>query len=221
MANVKYLFYIIFSVPLLVSAQLRWGLLKSNSGVSAPSPRRDVGIGYDRENKQILIFGGRDGKPGGPRADTWAFNLTSQAWKELNTRNNISGRFSMVSGVWNNGFYVSTGQAGDTFFDDIWRLDLSTLVWEKLLSKSPPEERYGSAGGFFQHDNSSFFYLTHGFSDTRFSNTFVYDVLKRNGWTEVFTGTNSYNPNYPHARCLHSATMLSTHKFIMYGGCLG
>ncbi|XP_028399643.1 uncharacterized protein LOC114523035 isoform X2 [Dendronephthya gigantea] len=199
-----------------VSAQLRWRL-KSKSG--GPSPRRDVAIGYDPENKQILIFGGRD--ESGPRADTWAFNLSSLAWKELKTKNDISGRFSVVSGVWNNGFYVSTGQAGASFFDDIWRLDLSTLVWKKLLSRNSPEERYGSAGGFFQHGNSSFFYLTHGFADMRYSNTFMYDVSKEKGWTEVFTGTSSYNPNYPHARCLHSATMLSAHKFIMYGGCLG
>ncbi len=178
-----------------------------------------MAIGYDSKNKVVLIYGGRGS--GEIFDDTWAFNLSSREWKELNTNKRIGKRFSVVSGVWNNGFYVATGQAGSTFFDDIWRLDLSTNKWSPLYSgDNKPEERYGAAGGFFQHENSSLFYLTHGFAGKRYSNTFVYDVSKSEGWKEIFEGTNSYNPNYPHARCLHSGTMLSKHKLIMYGGCL-
>jgi hypothetical protein len=206
-----------FTLPLIISAQLKWTKLSSvNRG---PSPRRDIAIGYDSKNKEILVYGGRGGRI---FSETWAFDLISLEWRELNTSNDIGRRFSVVSGVWNNGFYVATGQVGSQFFDDMWRLDLSTLVWRQLPSgSSKPEKRYGAAGGFFQHGNSSLFYLTHGFASKRYSNTFVYDVSKNEGWKEIFEGTSSYNPNYPHARCLHSATMLSTHKFVMYGGCLG
>lgn len=206
-----------FTLPLIISAQLKWTKLSSvNRG---PSPRRDIAIGYDSKNKEILVYGGRGGRT---FSETWAFDLISLEWRELNTSNDIGRRFSVVSGVWNNGFYVATGQVGSQFFDDMWRLDLSTLVWRQLPSgSSKPEKRYGAAGGFFQHGNSSLFYLTHGFASKRYSNTFVYDVSKNEGWKEIFEGTSSYNPNYPHARCLHSATMLSTHKFVMYGGCLG
>ena len=211
--------FIYFSVPLLISAQLNWTEIKPEPGSPLPPPRRDFALGYDPKNKQILLFGGKGSETFG---DTWAFNLTSRVWKELSTTGNIQRRFSVVSGVWNNGFYVSTGELDRTFFNDIWRLDLTTYTWTELpLGSTRPEKRYGSTGGFFQHGQSSLFYLTHGFSDERYSNTFVYDVSKRDGWKEVFKGTNSYNPNYPHARCLLSGTMLAKQKMVIYGGCLG
>ncbi|XP_046858933.1 protein GLUTELIN PRECURSOR ACCUMULATION 3-like isoform X2 [Xenia sp. Carnegie-2017] len=209
-----------FAMIVYTYAQLQWMNLDSGNASNTPSVRRDMAIGYQREMRRVLIFGGRGNS--GPLGDTWEYNLDTRQWKELTTNNAIDKRFSVVSGVWKNGFYVSTGEGeNDAFFDDIWRLDLSSLNWTKLPSGSTkPEERYGSAGGFYL--NSSLLYLTHGFASNRFSNTFVYDVSKPNeGWREVFEGTNSYNPNYPHARCLHAAAMISQHKMVIYGGCLG
>ena len=221
MGVVWHALWIFFLAPSLISAQLTWKqLTKTTSSTSSPEPRRDCAIGYNKATSKIFIFGGRGAS--GNLDDTWSFDLNASKWSKENTVDTPGKRFSVVSGIWSNGFYVSTGEQGSTFFDDIWRLDLNTFKWIKLPSGSTrPENRYGSAGGFFQQGNSSFFYLTHGFSGQRYSNTFLYDVSKKEGWKEVFGGTHSYTPNYPHARCLHSAVMISRHELVMYGGCMG
>lgn len=218
--NMALITFLLFGfAPVLISGQLTWKKLDLDANTTKPNPRRDCAIGYDKENEKIFIFGGRGSKT---FDDTWSFDLNTKTWEKVRTDGNPGRRFSVVSGTWNNGFYVSTGQQGSIFFDDIWRLDLTSFEWKQLPSDSTkPEKRYGAGGGFFQQGNSSFFYLTHGFSGQRYSNTFVYDVSKNQGWKEIFDGTNPYNPNYPHARCLHSATMVSDHELVMYGGCMG
>ena len=48
-----------------------------------------------------------------------------------------------------------------------------------------------------------------------------YGVAGGNKWVEEFTGTNSYNPKYPHARCINGATPVTPDHLVIYGGCLG
>ena len=94
-------------------------------------------------------------------------------------------------------------------------------TWEKLpQGTNPPEERYGAAGGIYPND--SLLWMTHGFADRRYSNTFTYDLLEgRHKWVEEFTGTNSYNPAYPHNRCVHGSCAVTPDHLLIYGGCVG
>ena len=96
------------------------------------------------------------------------------------------------------------------------------MQWDKLpQGTNAPEARYGAAGGIYPGE--SLLWMTHGFADIRYSNTFTYDLIdaRRNKWVEEFTGTSSYNPMYPHARCIHGATPVTPDHLIIYGGCLG
>ena len=87
-------------------------------------------------------------------------------------------------------------------------------------SNTRPEIRYGAAGGLLTDTNNNIFYISHGFSDIRHSNTFIFNLDEPNkGWKEVYEGTTAYSPNRPHPRCLVGTTTYNN-GFVMFGGCL-
>lgn len=209
----------------IVSSRLRWRLLSPrNHSNGFPAPRRDSSIGFIQDENKLVVFGGKQGEEN--FADTWIYDLTKGEWERLTPASSPQKRFSMVYGAFGKYFFISTGEYNGSprqFFDDIWRFDLSSLTWRRLdeNAETRPEQRYGSSGGIFNDgDGNNGFYITHGFSGRRYSNTFKFD-LGKNEWQLKFSGSNNYNPNLPHARCLHSATMLKPDELLLYGGCLG
>ena len=225
------LFFVLINV---VHSELTWERLSAhNVSNDFPEPRRDSSIGYNRQRNQVVIFGGKGSS--GNLDDTWIFHLSNKSWYRVDPTRDSSGaiipekRFSMVFGSINDYFFVSTGEfSGDensprTFYNDILQFNFSAKRWQRLEPQSSikPETRYGASGGIFDDENSdNGFYVTHGFSGTRYSNTFRFD-LKKKEWQEKFHGSNSYNPSYPHSRCLQSGTMTNPDELVLYGGCLG
>ena len=221
---------ILLLVP-LASSKLKWRLISpKNESELFPSPRRDSSIGFNRATNQLIIFGGKNDKTN--LGDTWVFDLASKSWTKLDPTLDSKDvsipekRFSMVYGAAGDSFYISTGEYSGTprtFFNDILQFEFSTKKWKRLGENSnvKPEIRYGSAGGIFDDGSGkNGFYVTHGFSGTRYSNTLKFDFDK-DEWEEKFSGSNNYNPNYPHSRCLHAGTMIKPDELVMYGGCLG
>lgn len=210
------------------SSKLTWRLISAkNDSDEFPSPRRDSSIGFLRTTNQLVIFGGKGS--GGNLDDTWIFDLQTGSWRRLENLNRVPHkRFSMAYGAAENSFYISTGEYSGsprTFFNDIWKFDLTAGGrWERLDDENAevkPEVRYGSAGGIFDDGSgNNGFYITHGFSETRYSNTFKFDFGQRK-WVEKFSGSNNYDPKYPHSRCLHGGTLTNPDEIVMYGGCLG
>lgn len=212
-------------VPIVFS-RLRWRLLSPrNDSNGFPAARRDSSIGFIEAENKLVVFGGKQG--GKNFDDTWFYDLTNRKWEPVTPiTSSPQKRFSMVYGAFGKYFFISTGEYNGNprqFFDDIWRFNSSSLSWRRLdeNSETRPEQRYGSSGGIFNNgDENNGFYVTHGFSGRRYSNTFKFD-LGKNEWQLKFTGSNNYNPNLPHARCLHSATMIKSDELLLYGGCLG
>lgn len=210
------------------SSKLTWRLISAkNDSDEFPSPRRDSSIGFLRTTNQLVIFGGKGS--GGNLDDTWIFDLQTGSWRRLENLTPVPHkRFSMAYGAAENSFYISTGEYSGsprTFFNDIWKFDLTAGGrWERLDDENAevkPEVRYGSAGGIFDDGSgNNGFYITHGFSETRYSNTFKFDFGQRK-WVEKFSGSNNYDPKYPHSRCLHGGTLTNPDEIVMYGGCLG
>ena len=107
------------------------------------------------------------------------------------------------------------------YYDDFWRFRFTTRTWEEMTSTTTkPKKRSSASGGIYADD----FVLSHGGNDDeQFSNTYSYDINDPSstaGWEENHSGTNNYNPSYPHARYHQSGTMISKSKLLIFGGCL-
>ncbi|XP_046573774.1 uncharacterized protein LOC124281823 isoform X2 [Haliotis rubra] len=216
-----------------VVSQLRWERIHSGATPSSPSPRRDVAIGFHTATNQVIIFGGRPG----PLDDTWIFNVTEGKWREVVASVRPAQRYTVVGGVSGDYFYVTTGEGrNNTFYNDIWRFHMIREEWEELpaqkrppyisghdwatLSKTSfrPEARYGSGGGIFPGGGRM--YVSQGFSNVRYFDTFTYDVNALGWQREHCASCHPYDPRYPHARCLHASTTISNDELVIFGGCL-
>ncbi len=212
-----------------INAQLSWTEITPSTS-AIPSARALPAVAFDNINNILLVHGGKTGKETFTD-DTWIFNMTSDTWIQLtNIGTTPPSRYTAVAGydTTTKQFIIATGEGIDkTFYRDIWALNYlqvlsstSAINWIQLDSSSNIQfnERYGSAGGL-QVETSNF-YVSHGFAAKRFSDTYTFDISNSNSnWKEAFSGTNEYNPNAPHARCLMAYTETMS-GFVMYGGCL-
>ncbi|XP_060068247.1 uncharacterized protein LOC132548400 [Ylistrum balloti] len=220
-----------------IDGQLEWQEVPTAS--STPDPRRDAGLGFDVTRNQLILFGGRPWTTD----DTWIFNISSGTWRSVSTAVHPAARFSFVSGLQGDYFYVSMGEGlNRQFYNDIWRFSLITETWEELsaqqsdhlryvntsvlasrddkLLSTRPEARYGATGGI--HSQGFTLFVSQGFSSRRYFDTYSYSVSSQ-GWSEEYCAgytCNPYNPSYPHARCLHAGAMAAPHQLVIFGGCL-
>lgn len=189
----------------------RWERVEVADG---PPPRRDAAMVYDSARSRVILFGGRAGSLS--LSDTWAFDLNERRWQQLATDGaSPPARFSMVAGIDapNERLLIATGQTDDgSVFDDVWALDLTTDQWQEVaVAGERPAARYGAGGGIFSYSDA--LYLSHGFADTRYDDTWAFD-LESNQWRNVTpAGT------LPLKRCLHGAVMSSPDSMFLYGGC--
>ena len=222
-----WLLFLAVAVALISRSQALLTWRKITTTGTAPSGRRDLAIGYDEVNKYLYIFGGRG--TSGVTNDLYRLRMgeTPARWEQLHgtkpdsDENFPQRRFSLVSGFYTNRdlFVIATGEHETRrFYNDVWTYDPSAAKWTKQPNNGKvPETRYGGAGGL--HRNGSQIWVSHGFDNKRYSNTFRYD-LEGKRWIEEFSGTTPYDRFNPHARCLLGSAMLSATELVFYGGCL-
>lgn len=193
--------------PVASPAALRWSEL-APSGPTPPA-RRDHTLVTDGE--RVFLFGGRGLAIFG---DTWEFDTASGSWSEISSAQGPPARFG------HNAFYdpagrrmlVFGGQAGSSFFNDVWALDVNTGEWTELAGEEDlPAPRYGAAGAV---DSGGRFLLSHGFTNGgRFDDTWRY-TLADDSWSDV-----SAEGERPVERCLMRAVWDSgSERLLMFGG---
>ncbi len=113
----------------------------------APSPRANASMVYDNATNQIILFGGQNAE--GALGDTWALNVLTMTWTQLQPNGSPSPRaaagmtydyldqYLVLFGGYNNG----TGNASKRVYNDTWTFSSNT--WTQLATTGAPSPRYG------------------------------------------------------------------------------
>jgi hypothetical protein len=191
----------------------RWREITPASG-PVPEPRAHGVAVFDANGRRLVVFGGQ-----GERAlldDTWAFDLATSTWARLQTSGGPPDARLGADAVYDpvgRRLVLWAGQAGSRFFDDVWALDLRTLVWQDVSPDVRPQPRYGSASVFDPVQRRLVQFA--GFTDLsrRFRDTQAFD-LAAHIWQDLTPAQAG-----PNARCLLTAALHGpSRRMIVYGG---
>jgi hypothetical protein len=190
-------------------SSLRWQQIASAN--AAPMARKDHALAYDAEAGIVYLFGGR--AAGAPLNDLWRFQLDTRQWTRLEAAGGPPARFGHNTAFdpVRHQLVVFGGQAGATFFDDVWGYTASQ-GWVRLGNMTGPSARYGAGGALDPASGS--FYVTHGFtSQGRFDDTWRF-ALAQPGWSNA-----SPSGAKPLARCLLRAVWDGSEQaLLLFGG---
>ena len=182
-------------------------------GGTAPAAREDHTWTVGGDGATAYLFGGRDGAA--VFADLWTYDVREDAWSAVaTTGQGPPARFgheaAWVDGI---GLVIFAGQAGTTFFNDLWAYSPDDNAWRSLPANGAvPVPRYGTCAALGPDDR---LWISHGFTQdgTRFSDTRAYD-FETLAWTD-----ETPNGQVPVARCLHGCFWSpDDERFILYAG---
>jgi hypothetical protein len=188
------------------ASTLRWRRLEPAGEL--PTPRRDHTLVTDGE--RLVLFGGRDPSP---LDDTWIYSIASNQWERSAADTRPAARFGH-NAAWDrasNNVLVFGGQAGASFFNDLWAFDPETWQWipVPLGSAAVPAARYGAGGAL---DGAGRLLVTHGFTTQgRFDDTWAFGG---GAWSDV-----SPAGARPIERCLMRAVYdTAGERLLIFGG---
>lgn len=160
----------------------------------------------------IYLFGGRDGSA--VLDDLWRFDPATETWDRVDQAGGgPAARFGHEAAwVRGRGLVVWAGQAGATFFDDLWLFDPAAGAWRQLpAGGNAPIARYGSCSGIGPDGR---LWVSHGFTadGARFADTSAYDFAQE-AWIDESPGGAG-----PVERCLHACWWTTDGRFALYAG---
>ncbi|MEW5991018.1 MAG: kelch repeat-containing protein [Chloroflexota bacterium] len=181
-------------------------------GGDAPAGREDHTWTVDEAGGTAYLFGGRDGST--VHGDLWAYNLAADSWQRLAPAGPAPAARFGHEAAWIDGLGLAVfgGQAGSTFFGDLWLFDPATGAWTELpAAGDAPVPRYGSCSAVSPDGR---LWISHGFTEngTRFDDTRAYDFeLQR--WAD-----ETPSDALPVRRCLHVCWWTADVRLALYGG---
>jgi len=148
----------VWEIPLDVAIQRSWARL-AVSGTS-PQKRDDVCMAYDPVGDRMIIFGGSAGL-GSRLNDVWALNLTrdSETWQQLSPSGTPPSARHFCNYLYyaaGNSLIVFGGEdsAGVGDLNDVWKLELDSLVWHHIIpSGTPPSPRMDGGAAYDSANN--------------------------------------------------------------------
>lgn len=192
---------------------LAWNELPQTGGT--PAPREDHSWTVDPGAEVAYLFGGRAGPGGTDFGDLWAYDLALDTWSAITPQGPTPPPRFGHNAAWvpEVGLVVFAGQAGATFYSDLWAYDPPSNTWTQLPAEGDaPVPRYGSCAALGPDGR---LWISHGFTEegNRFSDTRAYD-FEAGAWSDE---TPDGMP--PVARCLHGCFWTPDGaSFVLYAG---
>jgi len=176
-----------------------------------PAAREDHTWTATSDYATAYLFGGRTAD-GAALSDLWAYDLEDNSWT-LVTDEGPPARFGHnAAWVADVGLVIFAGQAGATFYNDLWAFDPAANTWEELpAGGAVPVPRYGSCAAIGPDGR---LWISHGFTQEgqRFADTRAYD-FSTSSWTDETPAGEA-----PVERCLHACWWTEDGVLALYAG---
>jgi N-acetylneuraminic acid mutarotase len=167
---------------------------------------------YDSENKQFIIFSGWNNS--GLNKETWAYNVTSNAWTQMAPTTTPAGRVfhSMAYATTIKKTILFGGTDWSTlYYNDTWEYDYNIDSWSSINSLISPPSRIDFDMVYDSHNNVIVLFGGTNAS-SRLGDTWLYDIPTSN-WTQRFPTNN------PSARSGHAmAYDPDNNCVVLFGG---
>lgn len=165
---------------------------------------------------KLILLGGGDGE--NYLNDVHLFDLDTMHWKTLYTAGNSpSPRSRHTATLVNNTLVVFGGGGGDGthIFNDIYTLDLTTMLWNKPNVKgTPPTQRWGHTSSYA----NPYIYIFGGYDGTKMLNDVHMLNIETMSWE---TPKNIRNDSGPSPRAGHASCLVTVGKelkILVFGG---
>lgn len=112
---------------------------------TGPSERANSTMVYDPMADELVVYGGNTSTSGlafNPMGDVWALNLRTSTWREVTTTGTApTTRLFHSSTIVGRSMWVYGGGGANAFqgpfYKDLWKLDLTSNVWSRVLAMDP------------------------------------------------------------------------------------
>ena len=113
---------------------------------NGPPARHWHAMAYDSDDGVIILFGGYD-KAGLKKNDTWAYNVSTGKWKNMNPSNPPTARVghAMAYDCADKVVILYGGTDMGTYFGDTWAYNYTTNTWTNRNPSTPPPGRADTA----------------------------------------------------------------------------
>ena len=176
-----------WEMPLDTSLGYHW--LRLPVSGTPPTARFDHSAVYDSRNQRMIVLFGNAGS--NFFHDVWVLNLTvgNESWEMLNTSGIQTADRCAQLAIYNslrNSVIVFGGAGNYVRYNDVWELNLDSMVWgEIVVSGSRPAIRC-FPGGLFDKDNNRLI-IFGGNADDFYNDVWSLDLTPGSEqWTELF-----------------------------------
>lgn len=174
---------------------------------TSPSMRDSHALAFDSARNNVVTFGGFNGDPNSPLADTWTWNGTN--WAEQSPAANPPGRYNY--GLAYDSMHQQTvlfGGGTPSLLSDTWLWNGTN--WTQTNPGTSPPARYGHSVVYDSARNQAVLFGGETFAAKCLNDTWVWDG---SNWKQETPQNN------PPARCFHAMAFDSAHnQVVLFGG---